>query len=82
MVISIEKAEYINDYKISLLFSDGTRNIVDFETFLQSSSNPMTNKFLKIDKFKDFTIEHGDLVWNDYELCFPIWDLYEGVISK
>lgn len=82
MVISIEKAEYINDYKISLLFSDGTRNIVDFEPFLQSSSNSMTTKFLKIDKFKDFTIDHGDLVWNDYELCFPIWDLYEGVISK
>ena len=82
MVISIEKAEYINDYKISLLFSDGTRKIVDFEPFLQSSSNPMTTKFLKIDKFIDFTIDHGDLVWNDYELCFPIWDLYEGIVSK
>lgn len=82
MVISIEKAEYIKDYKISLLFSDGTRNIVDFEPFLQSSPNPMTTKFLKIDKFKNFTIDRGDLVWNDYELCFPIWDLYEGVISK
>lgn len=82
MVISIEKAEYINDYKIAILFSDGTRNIVNFQPFLQSSLNPMTTKFLKINNFKSFKIEHGDLVWNDYELCFPIWDLYEGIISK
>lgn len=82
MVISIENAEYIDGYKIALLFSDGTRNIVNFEPFLQSSSKPMTTKFLNIDEFKSFEIEHGDLVWNDYELCFPIWDLYEGIISR
>jgi len=23
---------------------------------------------------------YGDIVWNDYELCFPILDLYEGNI--
>lgn len=82
MVISIEKADYIDNYKIALLFSDGTRNLVDFGPFLKSSTNPMTTKFLKIDAFKNFKIEHGDLVWNDYELCFAIWDLYEGFISK
>ena len=82
MVISIEKAEYLNGYKIALHFSDGVKNIVDFEPFLKSSLNPMTTKFLKIEEFKNFKIEHGDLVWNDYELCFPIWDLYEGNISK
>jgi len=29
-----------------------------------------------------FKIEFGDLVWHDYELCFPIIDLYENVVSK
>lgn len=40
----------------------------------------MTKKYMDKDKFKDFTIEYGDIVWNDYELCFPIWDLHEGKI--
>jgi hypothetical protein len=25
-----------------------------------------------------FTLRDGDLDWNDYELCFPIADIYEG----
>ena len=23
---------------------------------------------------------YGDVIWNDYEMCFPIWDLHEGII--
>jgi hypothetical protein len=42
----------------------------------------MTRKFLDINEFKKFKIEYGDLVWNDYELCFPIIDLYEDNILK
>ncbi len=30
--------------------------------------------------FKSFSISYGDIVWNDFELCFPIWDLHEGKI--
>jgi hypothetical protein len=25
-------------------------------------------------------LEHGDLVWGDFDLCFPIMDLYENQI--
>jgi hypothetical protein len=80
MVISIEKASYKNDYRIEFLFSDGTRKIIDFENFLTQSKNPMTTKYLDKKKFRSFSVEFGDIVWNDYELCFPIWDLYEGKI--
>ncbi len=38
----------------------------------------MTRKYLDKEYFKAFSVEYGDLVWNDYELCFPIWDLHEG----
>jgi hypothetical protein len=27
-------------------------------------------------------LENGEVNWNDYELCFPIWDLHEGRIWK
>jgi hypothetical protein len=26
-------------------------------------------------------VEYGDLVWGDYELCFPVKDLYANQIS-
>lgn len=80
MVISIANAEYIEDYKIRFSFSDGSEKEIDFESFLSNSRNPMTRKFLDTSLFRLFHLEHGDIVWNDYELCFPIWDLYEGKI--
>lgn len=80
MVISIQEVIYKGDYKIYFKFSDGVERIIDFENFLKKAKNPMTNKYLNKDLFKSFTIDHGDIIWNDYELCFPIWDLHNGEI--
>ena len=81
MIISLAKAKYQKNYKIALEFSDKTIKVIDFEVFLKESLNPMTKAYyLDIEKFKAFTIQYGDLVWNDYEMCFPIGDLYEGKI--
>lgn len=80
MVISISKAEYKSGYRIAFQFSDGIERIVDFEPFLKAAKNPMTTKYLDQELFKDFSLIHGDIVWNDYDLCFPIWDLHEGKI--
>jgi hypothetical protein len=80
MVISIKKATYIGDYKIHFLFSDGIEKTIDFKDFLMNSNNPMTTKYRDNEKFKSFSLEYGDIIWNDYEMCFPIWDLYKGQI--
>lgn len=82
MIIKLNKAEYLNGYKIKLTFQDHKTRTIDFRHFLENAQNPMTRKYLDINKFKEFSIEYGDLVWNDYELCFPIADLYQGVIIK
>ncbi len=80
MVISIDKAEIVGEYKINFLFSDGVERLIDFSGFLNNAKNPMTRKFLDKQMFKGYSIEHGDIIWNDYEMCFPIWDLHEGII--
>jgi len=80
MVISIIKAEYLGDYKINFSFSDGIERLIDFSGFLESSKNPMTKKYLDKQLFKNYSIDYGDIIWNDYEMCFPIWDLHEGKI--
>ena len=78
--VDIKSAEYVEKYKVRLRFSDGTERVVDFGKFLDRSLNPLIRKYLDIEKFRNFTVEYGDLFWNDYDLCFPLADVYEGKI--
>lgn len=80
MVILIDEAEYIGGYIIHVKFSDGIEKNIDFSEFLKNAKNPMTKKYLDKELFQSFSVEFGDLIWNDYEMCFPVWDLHEGRI--
>lgn len=79
-IVSIESAKHVGDYRIDLKFSDGVRQIVDFGPFLKRSTNPMIKAYLASEAFTRFVVKDGDLIWDDYELCFPVADLYEGNI--
>lgn len=74
--IIITKAEYVKDYIIKLIFSDGKVNFVDFEQSVKYL--PQYKKYLKPENFKKFYLtEFGDLVWGkDWDLVFPIHRLY------
>lgn len=77
-VVDIEEAQYLERYKLMLHFSNGMKRVVDFESFLTTSTNPLIRKYLDMATFKNFVLEYGNLHWNDYDLCFPVADLYEG----
>jgi len=62
------------------VFNDKKRQVVDFYPFLSSSLNPLINKYLDMKEFLKLEVNEGDLEWNDYDLCFPIADLYENRI--
>jgi hypothetical protein len=74
--LEIEHAEYKERYSIAMAFSDGHCTVVDFEPFLSSSSSTETRQFLDVARFREFRLEWGNIVWGDYELCFPLEDLY------
>ena len=80
MTISIQKANYLGEYRINFLFSDGIEQTIDFSNFLGKAKNPMTKKYLDKKLFQSYSIEYGDISWNDFEMCFPIWDLHKGTI--
>jgi hypothetical protein len=82
MNLSIQSVKCCNDYKVKLKFNDGADKIIDFQPFLNQSQHPSIRAFLEPAKFKNFRIEHGDLVWGDYDLCFPIADLYYDRIDR
>ena len=78
--ISVVTAIFIGDYAIRIFFNDGISKLVDFKSFLEKSSHPSIKKYLDEDKFKQFKVIDGNLNWNDYELIFPVADLYNGSI--
>lgn len=77
-VIFVEHAEHVGEFRLRLTFSDSARQIVDFAPFLGRSHNPHIQAYRDPAAFARFTVKEGDLIWDDYDLCFPIADLYEG----
>jgi len=79
-LIEIKSAKYIGDFAIRLFFNDGFNRLIDFKPFLESSLHPSIRKYLNEKIFREFKIIDGNLNWNDYDLIFPIDNLYDGVI--
>ena len=79
--LRIDTAQYLSDYVIRIRFNDGTERLVDFKSFLFKSLHPSIKKYLDEKNFSKFKIIDGNLNWNDYDLIFPIWDLYTGKIK-
>lgn len=79
--LSVTKANYIGDYAIRLTFSDGHKKRVDFKPFLEHARHPAIKKYLDENQFKNFRIRDGNLDWNDFDMCFPIEDLYKNTLQ-
>ncbi len=80
--LKIDSAMYLSDYIIRITFNNGKERVVDFLPFLAKSLHPSVKKYLDKDTFSQFLLVHGNLNWNDYDLIFPIADLYSGKIER
>lgn len=79
-ILFVERAERAGDFRLRLTFNDGAVRTVDFGPFLHQSRNPLIQAYLDPAAFAGFTVKDGDLMWGDYDLCFPVADLYEGCV--
>jgi hypothetical protein len=79
--IVIQSASYISDYAIKILFTNGIEKVVDFEAFLNKAIHPSIKKYLNKELFAIFQIVNGNLNWNNYDLIFPISELYDGAVE-
>ena len=80
-IIDVSSANYEGEHTIRISFSDGNEKLVDFKSFLNKSQHPLISKYLNQELFAQFKIVNGNLNWNDYDMIFPIHDLYNGHIS-
>jgi hypothetical protein len=79
--LKIVSAKYLSDFAIRIQFNDGTEKVVDFKPFLSKSLHPSIKKYLDEKMFSDFSLTEGNLNWNDFDMIFPIRDLYNGKID-
>lgn len=79
--LAVESARYLDEYRLEIQFSDGETRIVDFRASLERQQVPEYRAYLDPEKFRQFTIENGNLVWGeDWDLVYPVWKLYEGIV--
>ena len=78
--LSITQARPEKGYKLSLSFNDGVERVVDFGPFLRAAQHPDLAKYRRPAQFKQFHLHHGNVMWGDYEMLFPVADLHEGKI--
>lgn len=79
--VDVTAAHEVALYTLAITFSDGTERTVDFGPFLRASHHPSVRAYLDVTRFREFDIVGGNLNWHDYDLIFPVADLYAGVIS-
>lgn len=77
--LSITKAEDLGNLSVSLTFSDDTVQILDIGDFIRRHPHPQYNKYLNPQKFRQFHIEKGNIVWGkNWDLMFPIEQVHAG----
>jgi hypothetical protein len=80
--VAITGVTPIDGYRLRMRFNDGHVSEVDFEPFLQASKHPEIRRFMNHELFSSYRIEWGNLVWGDYDLCFPLESLYENALVE
>jgi hypothetical protein len=80
MYFEITAAEYIEEYKIRLKFSDGSVGIADLSDY--NDNNTVFKLFNDLGYFKNFHIEYGTIVWGKGELDIAPETLYERATGK
>jgi hypothetical protein len=78
--VDVLSARHLGRCRLEITFSDGHTQTVDFGPFLRQA-HPELRKYLNEREFIRFSVTHGNLSWNDYEMCFLIEDLYSGNLT-
>jgi hypothetical protein len=78
--LEVNSAEYVGDFTLLIGFNDGCTQKVSFKSFLKKTLHPEIKKYYKESNFKKYKIVDGNINWNDYDMIFPVEDLYEGKV--
>ncbi len=78
--LSVVSARVVAPLTLAITFSDNETRIVDFGPFLRAAGHPDVRAYLDDARFGQFRVVDGNVNWGDYDLIFPVADLYAGSI--
>lgn len=70
-----------SDVDVLVAFDGAATSKRYFKPFLAHALHPDIRAWLDPARFATFRLEYGELVWGDYDLCFPVIDLYRNQIE-
>jgi hypothetical protein len=63
MVFNIIEANYLDGFRVRLLFSDGLKTIVDLQEYIASHKHPFFQPLKRVEEFRKFKL-HKTLIWD------------------
>ena len=79
MFTEVVQANYVDGYRIAVLFNDGVKKIVDFTSLLKRNM-PVFKPLENIDLFKKFTVT-DTLEWDNGNIDIAPEYLYENGVK-
>lgn len=64
-MLEVNKAEYLGDYRIHLVFNNGKSGIADLEQTVFNDDRPVFSRLREKENFRGFKVEHSTLVWSN-----------------
>ncbi len=63
MILNIIEANYLDGFRVKLLFNDGLKRIVDLQNYMHSKKHPFFKSLKNVEEFKKFKL-HKTLIWD------------------
>jgi hypothetical protein len=80
--LHVNRAEYLDGYRLRISFNDSKSQNCDFGNFLNDQTTGYLEKYRQIENFKKFKIDNGNVVWGkNWDQIFPVDQLYNGHIQ-
>lgn len=75
--MKILNVNYLDNYRLEILFNNKETKIADFENFLLTAKNPSINENLDKNKFKKVVVDTGFLSWNNGSMEIDAYSIYK-----
>ncbi len=63
-MLHITDAEYVGDYRVRVVFSDGREGVADLRPMILEDSRSVFTPLRDLRAFRQLSIEHGTLCWS------------------
>ncbi len=78
----VKSAKHLKSHILEIEFSNGDTKILDFAPFISSVGHPDYDRYKTEAGFLTFSVEDGNLNWDDYTMIFPVENLYLGKLVR